>query len=42
MLQNVAAHNVRVPERKIFKTLTSHNVQRYKTYTLTKYKVHIM
>jgi hypothetical protein len=41
MLQNVAAHNVRVPKRKVFKTYTSHNVQRNKTYTITKRKVHI-
>jgi hypothetical protein len=27
MLQNVAAHNIGVPKRKIFKTQTSHNVQ---------------
>jgi hypothetical protein len=38
MLQNVAAHNVRVPKRKVFKTLTSHNVQRHKMYTITKCK----
>jgi hypothetical protein len=30
MLQNVAAHNVRVPKRKVFKTEMSHNVQRHK------------
>ncbi len=32
MLQNVAVHNLRVPKR---------NVQRHKTYTITKWKVHI-
>jgi hypothetical protein len=41
MLQNVAAHNVRVPKRKFFKTYTSHNVQPHKMYTITKLKVHI-
>jgi hypothetical protein len=42
MLQNIAAHNIRVPKHKVFQTLTSHNVQRHKTYTITKCKVHIM
>ncbi len=35
MLQNVAAHNIRVPKRKVFKTKTSHNAQRHKMYTVT-------
>ncbi len=35
MLQNVAAHNVRVPKCTVFKMETSHNVQRHKTYTVT-------
>jgi hypothetical protein len=42
MLQNVAAHNVRVPKRKVFKMLTSHNIQRHKTYTVTKRFVTLM
>jgi hypothetical protein len=42
MLQNVAAHNERVLKRKVFKTQTSHNVQRHKTYTISKCKLHIM
>jgi hypothetical protein len=41
VLQNLAAHNVRVPKRKVFKTYMSHNVQRHKMYTITKRKVHI-
>ncbi len=41
MLQNVAAHNIRVPKRKVFKTYTSHNVQHQKMYIITKHKVHI-
>ncbi len=41
-VQNKAAHNIRVPKRKVFKMLTSHNGQCHKTYIVTKHFVTVM